>query len=235
MNDIAYRLPAPTDRETLLSLSREAIGMTDVYTYGILYPDLPQNSRLWLGEAAGGLCIVLYDNGDYFTVNEPMNGSFSVVRASAESTLFQPPQKKDRLVLMEYRGAGEAETGTAILTGKELLNVWKLLGGTQTLSDALEKRYVESVRGVHADLCAYRGIYENGMIVSCGGIVASNEKYALIGNVFTAEKHRGRGLAAATVRSLIGTALQKERIPVLYCEKNMTGFYRKLGFFETER
>lgn len=235
MNDMTYRQPDESDKEALLALSCDAIGMTDVYTYIRLHPDLPQDSRLWLGEKEA-LLSVIYDDGSYFTVNDTVNGVFLAARSEKGVSLFKKPKDKYRLAVMEYAGetfpAGEK---TVPLTGKELLSVLRLLSGEETLPDYLEKRYVDIVRGVNAGLCAYRGIYENGALVSCGGIVASNEKYALIGNIFTREDRRGKGLARDVVKTLVNEAKQKDLIPILYCEKETTGFYRKIGFSETER
>ncbi len=235
MNDMKFRQPDESDKEALLALSRDAIGMTDVYTYIRLHPDLPQNSRLWLGEKEA-LLSVIYDDGSYFTVNDTGTGGFLVARAKKGVSLFKKPKDKYRLAVMEYAGETFPDGEKPVpLAGKELLSVLRLLSGEETLPDYLEKRYVDIVRGVNAGLCAYRGIYENGALVSCGGIVASNEKYALIGNIFTREDRRGKGLACAVVKTLVNEAKQKDLTPILYCEKGTAGFYRKLGFSETER
>lgn len=235
MNDRKYRQPDEGDKEALLALSRDNAGMTDVYTYIRLHPELPQDSRLWLGEKEA-LCSVLYDDGSYFTVNDLQNGGFLAVRSAKGVSLFKNPKEKFRLAVMEYAGeAFPAGEKPVPLAGKELLSVLRLLSGEDTLPDYLEKRYVDIVRGINAGLCAYRGIYEDGALVSCGGIVASNEKYALIGNVFTGENCRGQGLASSLVKTLVNEAKQKDLIPILYCEKETTGFYRKIGFSETER
>lgn len=235
MNDLKYRQPDESDEEALLTLSRAAVGMTDVYTYIRLHPDLPQDSRLWIGEKEA-LRSVVYDDGSYFTVNDVCSGDFLAVRSTKGVSLFKKPKDKYLLAVMEYAGetfcAGDKPVP---LAGKELLSVLRLLSGKETLPDYLEKRYVDIVRGVNAGLCAYRGINENNTLVSCGGIVASNEKYALLGNIFTREDRRGAGLASAVVKSLVNEAKRKELIPILYCEKETTGFYRKLGFSETER
>lgn len=235
MNEPRYRQPDENDRETLLALSREDVGMTDVYTYVSLHPALPQDFRLWLAENGTEITCVLYDDGAYYTRNELADGSFAAVRTVQGVPIFAAPREKYRLVLMEGREEGKVCENVVPLTGKELLGVLRLMSDTQTLPDYLEKRYVDIVRGINAGLCSYLGVYEDGALVSCGGIVASNEKYALIGNIFTREDRRGKGLARTVVTTLVNEAKQKDLIPILYCEKETTGFYRKLGFFETER
>lgn len=235
MNDLKYRQPDESDRAALLALSRGAVGMTDVYTYIRLHPDLPQDSRLWIGEN-GTIGCVFYDDGSYFTVNDLWGGSFTAVLSAKGTSLFKAPEEKYRLTVMEYTGeAFPAEEITLPLTGKEILGVLRLMSGTDTLPDHLERRYVDIVRGVNAGLCAYRGIYENGALVSCGGIVASNDNYALIGNIITRKDRRKNGLASTVVKTLVNEAKKRDLIPILYCERETTGFYRKLGFFETER
>lgn len=235
MNEPRYRQPDENDRETLLALSREAVGMTDVYTYVSLHPALPQDSRLWLAENGTEITCVLYDDGAYYTRNELADGSFAAVRTVHGVPIFAAPRDQYRLVLMEGREEGKVCENVVPLTGKELLGVLRLMSDTQTLPDYLEKRYVDIVRGINAGLCSYLGVYEDGALVSCGGIAASNEKYALIGNIFTREDRRGRGLASGIVNALAKEARRKGLVPILYCEKQMSGFYRRLGFYEKER
>ena len=234
MNDIKYRQPGADEAESLLALSASPIGMTDVYTYVKLHPDIQQNSRLWLGEKNGSL-TVLYDDGAYFTKNDTAKNVFCAVRSVKGTSMFSAPQKKYRLALMEYKGGvPETDGDTVTLAGKDVLAALHLISGNETLPDYLEKRYVDIARGINAGLCVYCGIYENGALVSCGGIAASNEKYALIGNIFTKESCRRRGLAAKTVKALVSAALEKGLTPILYCEKEMTGYYEKLQFVSAE-
>lgn len=231
MNDLKYRLPDAADKKKLAALSRDNIGMTDVYTYVRLHPEAETASRLWTG-GDGEIEAVIYDDGSYFTVNDIRNGAFTAAMSVKNRSLFVPPRRKYRLAVMEYGGNGAEPSKNAVpLTGKDIISALRLMSGEEKLPDYLEKRYVDIVRGINAGLYAYYGVFENGALVSCGGIVASNEKYALLGNIFTKEEYRRRGLASDIVKTLVNDSVKKGLIPILYCEKRMTGFYEKLCDF----
>ena len=230
MNSLKYRQPDPHEADMLLDISRTGIGMTDVYTYIRLHPELPQDARLWLAEK-DGIRSVIYDDGAYFTFNGITDKKFIAAKTVKGESLFKSPKEKHRLVLMEYRGMYEDEASRTVpIAGKAVLDVFRLMSSCERLPEYLEKRYVDTVRGINAGLCTYRGIYDNGVLAACGGTVASNEKYALIGNIFTKEGYRGRHFASDTVKALANDAIKKGLIPVLYCEKEMTGFYEARGF-----
>ncbi len=232
MNDITFRQTEPGDKNILLSLSRESIGMTDIFTYVTLHPELEQTSRLWLGENGGFVCVC-YDDGSYITQNDLTTGQFIAARSVKGVSVFDTPKKKHRLEVMEYHRENiPPSENTVPLTGKDIISALRLMSGEEKLPDYLEKRYVDIVRGINTGLCDYIGIYENGGLVSCGGIVASNAKYALIGNIFTKKESRGKGLASDIVKTLVGNATERNLIPILYCEKNMSGFYHSIGFEE---
>lgn len=73
-----------------------------------------------------------------------------------------------------------------------------------------------------------------GGIAATGSIVAKNRKYAVIGDIYTAESCRGKGLAAEILYACVADALGEGLIPALYCKPEMKNYYLQKGFSETE-
>ncbi len=99
-------------------------------------------------------------------------------------------------------------------------------------TEKTERRYVARVRAANAGLAETFGIYEDGKIASTASVCAENERYALLGDVYTLYPYRFQGYAAKLTMACIARAQQQGLTPVLYCEKDMRKFYRKLGFVE---
>lgn len=232
MNKLRFYQPSADDTGAVTQLCAVSPALTDVYTYIRLHPAPGDDARLWLGaDADNKIRAVLYDDGSYITQTDIEKKRFTVSRSAVNGGLFSRPKRKNVLSFMIFCGGrSEPEKAVSILSGTQLLGVMRLISGCEKLPDYVEKKYVEAVRAVNSQLGVYAGIYDGDMLVSCGGITAVNEKYALIGNIFTKEEYRKRGLARAVVLALINEAADRGLIPVLYCEKNKEGFYRKLGF-----
>lgn len=227
--ELIYAFARAEDTEKLTALTREHPVGADIHTYMKLFPELPEDGRLWTGkDEAGKLAAVLYDDGSYTVRLTEKN---AVVAASRKGlSLFDTPPRNARLTVMEYTGGIPYAENVRTAEGKELLGVLRLLCGTEKLPDYAERRYVAMVRAVSRTLAEYRVIEENGELLSSGGIVAKNEKYALLGNIFTSPLHREQGLASRVVRALVSSALSQGLTPVLYCERRNVRFYKKLGF-----
>lgn len=92
--------------------------------------------------------------------------------------------------------------------------------GKMTVGD--EMRYVLRVRTSRRGHGAVFGIFDdNGMLAATSSIIAENEKYALIGDVFTRPDSRRRGLAAMLCLECCREALGKGKIPWLMCTPAM--------------
>ena len=232
MNKLRFYQPSAYDAEVISEMFAVSPALTDVYTYIRLHPAPGEDSRLWFGaDGDNKIRAVLYDDGSYITQTDIAKKRFTVSRSAVNGGLFSRPKRKNILSFMVFAGQlREPEKAVSLLSGTQLIGVMRLISGCEKLPDYVEKKYVEAVRAVNSRLSVYVGIYDGDVLVSCGGITAVNEKYALIGNIFTKEEYRKRGLARAVVISLVNEAADRGLIPVLYCEKNKEGFYRKLGF-----
>ncbi len=90
-------------------------------------------------------------------------------------------------------------------------------------------------RPAHLEEGVYCGVFENNRLISIAGthVVSGAEGVAVVGNVFTHPRYRGRGYAAATTGAV--TALLLERCPlvVLTVEEGnepALAVYQKLGY-----
>jgi len=81
----------------------------------------------------------------------------------------------------------------------------------------------------------YRGIFDDGKLVSMAGIhtVNSKNRVAAIGNVVTDEAHRGQGLAQCVTSKLVSDLLSDHDLVGLNVSRNnepAMRVYRRLGF-----
>jgi len=90
-------------------------------------------------------------------------------------------------------------------------------------------------RPAHMEEGVYCGVFENARLVSIAGthVVSEDEGVAVVGNVFTHPRYRGRGYAAAATGAV--TALLLERCPLVVLtveEGNDPGLavYKRLGY-----
>lgn len=120
------------------------------------------------------------------------------------------------------------------LHGKELAQMYALMSGTGTLREEDEQRYVFRVRTDNRNMTFSFGIYEKAVLVSAASVTGMNEKYGLIGDVFTAPSFRGKGYASALIKKCISRITEKGLVPVVYCEEKTAAFYKNLGFTPVE-
>lgn len=75
------------------------------------------------------------------------------------------------------------------------------------------------------------GIYEEGRLVSTGGVYATGPRYAVIASLTTDPAYRNRGYAGRIVRRLCARALEDGLIPTLLCaDDGLARYYEGLGF-----
>lgn len=129
-------------------------------------------------------------------------------------------------------GIPAAQPSAQLIEGTRILQTFLLMtDGKMTVGD--EMRYTLRVRASMRSLSTVFGSFDtDGQLVSTASIVAENEKYALIGDVFTRADKRGRGLAAELCLACCRASLEKGKIPWLMCAPEMLPYYTRLGFRE---
>jgi len=213
---LKFRKAVKEDTEKISSLISDTA--RGAVAFSVLYASFDDASDFFfLGEDENAdIKSIVFDTGDeYFLVyGEEFPGIFERCRKN----------------IMIYP-ADCAESGSSeMLQGRETIELYKLLTGKNTLSFDDERRYVLRLRAVNAGLAAVFGIREEGRLVSSACIVSENERYAVIGDVFTDADFRKKGLARRCLMSCADFALKKGRIPVLLCDDKMCSYYEKAGF-----
>ena len=117
-----------------------------------------------------------------------------------------------------------------LLEGTEIIGAYELItGGKMTEGDSV--RYVFRVRASNRGAARVFGVFnDKGILTATASVVAENEKYALIGDVFTAPDCRGKGLAGALCAECCRFSLSCGKTPWLLCEEKMLPFYENMGF-----
>jgi len=90
-------------------------------------------------------------------------------------------------------------------------------------------------RPSHLEEGAYYGVYQNGRLASIAGthVVSPAEGVAVVGNVFTHPRYRGKGFAAATTGAVTAELLEHCPLVVLTVEETndpALSVYRRLGY-----
>lgn len=232
MNDkrLHYTRPEAADVPRLLAACGSHPLGTEICT--ALRTDGAESDRLWVGrDEAGTPRCVVYDGPAYkLTLSER---TAAVGRHDPGAAgIFSPPRRGARFYVLQKKDAAAApETAEAErLTGSEIRALYLLLASGQAMPAPLERSYVYAVRCANRGLSEVYAIREGGKPVSGAEIMAKNDVYALIGNLFTDPAHRGRGLAAAVLTACETAAAKEGRIPVLYCERAMLPYYRARGY-----
>ena len=136
--------------------------------------------------------------------------------------LFQPATVDEALDLLDARGA----------------EAWVLAGGMDSM-DWLKDRTKRTSAVVElGQIGELRGIREEGRLVAVAGthLMAPSLGVCAIGNVYTRQDSRGRGLAARVTAAVVGHALRHgARTVVLNVRQSNEGarrVYERLGFRE---
>lgn len=212
----------------LTKISAENPKLCELYTSLKITGAVPYIGSLWCGKINDEITEVIYSNGSY--VLHYSEGVTAVYRD--EGDIFNTAGVSVHpLCFMLYKGILPPEEDFAVcLEGKSIRDSYRLAKGVDRLPEKTEMRCLYSMLCANHGLGAGFGIYEGEALIAAASVVAVNKAYALIGNVFTAEEHRRRGLAAKTVSAAVRYALEKKLVPVLFCERELSGFYEKTGF-----
>ena len=135
------------------------------------------------------------------------------------------------LCIAEFNGKiPECDVPVKLLEGTEIIGAYELItGGKMTEGDSV--RYVFRVRASNRGAARVFGAFnDKGILTATASVVAENEKYALIGDVFTAPDCRGKGLARALCAECCRFSLSRGKTPWLLCEEKMLPFYENMGF-----
>ena len=227
-----FSAPRPTDAPALLSWSAAHILGTEIRT-SLLLDAGETNERLLVGrDAAGAPRCVVFRQPSYKVFLSPDRAAAGKRAANALQD-GAPPPRRERCAVMVKRDAAPPPSATypvRKMTNTELRGFYTLMAQGSRFGRATEENYVYMQRCVNRDAAAAFGVFEGGDVVSGAMICAVNDVYALIGNVFTEESRRGRGLAQAALAACEREAEARGLIPVLYCAKRMTRYYRRRGY-----
>ncbi len=177
------------------------------------------------------------DISDFFFIGEDENADIKSIVFDTGDEYFliygeEFPElftRCEKTVMIYNKNTAEEESAE-MLQGREITELYRLLSGKNTLSFDDERRYVLRLRAVNSGFAAVFGIREEGRLVASACIVSENDRYAVIGDVFTAPDYRSRGLARRCLMSCVDFALKKGRIPMLLCDDKMCPYYEKAGF-----
>ncbi|MBQ7687985.1 MAG: GNAT family N-acetyltransferase [Clostridia bacterium] len=211
-----------------LKSARSPLG-ADIYT--VLRTDGSQtDDLLWVGkDAAGKPQRVLFCCASYRVVLSPSR-AWVCRRDKTDAALFCPPEKKDLLCVLLKPNAVVRDSTARALTGPALLSFFETLAADPGQTVDAQESYVTSTRRINRGLSSYFAVFEGDTPVSGGGIVAKNEKYALIGDLYTNPAYRGGGYASAVLCACEAAAAAENLTPVLYCDKKHARFYKKRGW-----
>lgn len=210
--------PREEDREEIKMLCRDSIWGVEGFT--LLEEGSSYENSFWCGKNDNGETkALIFDNG---------NESYKVFGEDIPEMLLT---EKICTMIYEKTSASAAEN-VRELSNREIEEFYKLYSGTSSLSFDDSARYVRSLRSKMRSLSCFFGIFSENKLISVAAVTGMNEKYALIGNVFTSEQYRNRGLARDGINKCIEFSLLRGKIPCLFCKAEMRDFYKKLGFRE---
>ena len=231
--ELTFRQAREEDVPELLAFCAGKPCGAEVYTSLKLCGAEPAVGSLWTGtDAAGRLRLAIYDNGSYATCLTARRGyAVQFPKDAAAVDLFKKPPRQRRLCRMVYTGAAVPfPDGAATLRGTAIMDMYKAIKETDALSDKAERRYVFRVRAINAGLSEVFALYEDGQLAATACLFAKNERYALIGDVFTVYRYRYQGYATRLVNACVARAQQQNLTPILYCHKDLRKFYKRMGF-----
>ena len=230
---LTFRQAREEDVPALLAFCADKPCGAEIYTSLKLCGADTAVGSLWTGtDDEGRLRLAIYDNGSYVTYLTERRGYAVPLPKDAEGTdLFRKPPRKRRLYRMVYTGgAVPFPEGAVSLQGASIMEMYRAVKETATLSDKAERRYVFRARAVNAGLSEVFALYEDGQLAATACLFAKNGRYALIGDVFTVYQYRYQGYATMLVNACVARAQEQNLTPILYCDKRMKKFYRKMGF-----
>lgn len=226
--NLIYRSPAPAELEGIKDRLKFSLLATHGYTHIVVDGEFSAELFKVGVDEKGEIKDLLFTTGDIIYC---FRNSREYVFHNAE-LLPSGEIKGDAPAVMVYSGERQhcESDNVRRLTGKEISEAFKLFtNGNMTQGD--EIRYTFRVRCSNRERAAVYGIYDSkNNLLSTASIIAVNEKYALIGDIFTRPDARGQHFATILCQHCCDRILQKDKIPFLLCDRSMIDFYKKTGF-----
>jgi len=236
------------DRERIRAILRPRVEYT-AYAIGQLEPGLFERTRWFVAHGDTGTGLTLHSRGGLgdatFVMGDPdaVAAILSIrpgpthTYATCQPQHLHPLQDVYRLanqqpmIRMAVTATGFVrgeEAGVVSLSGYDIRRVNGLYG-----SDGGPSYYIPD----HIDAGVYRGIVADGRLVSVAGthVVSRQEGVAVVGNVFTHPRYRGRGYATATTSAVTRELLRFCEHVVLTVDPANTPAvhaYQRLGYVE---
>ncbi len=137
-----------------------------------------------------------------------------------------------RCTMVYRKNEAFSENDVTELENSQIAQFYKKYSSASSMGFDDMTRYVNTLHCKNKGFCKFFGIKEKGSLISVAAVVGVNDKFSLIGNVFTVKEKRGQGFARKCVEKCIEFSVLQGKIPVLYCDENMTAYYKGLGFEE---
>ena len=230
---LTFRQAREEDVPGLLAFGADKPGGAELYTTLRLCGAEPTIGSLWTGtDDAGGLRLAICDNGSYATYLTERRCYVATLPKDTEGfDLFKKPPRKRQLCRMVYAGGPVPfPDGAESLQGTAIMDMYKAVKETDTLNEKAERRYVYRTRAVNTGLSEVFALYEDGKLAATACLFAKNERYALIGDVFTVYQYRYQGYATKLVNACVAKAQEQRLTPILYCHKDLRKIYKRMGF-----
>lgn len=215
---LKFRRMSEADREILKNRCRDILHGTESFTYLSCIYDTEE--FFWCGvDERDEIKTLIMNTGD---------GNFPVFGEEIPSFLTI-----DKRCTMVYGGTEiVADDEVTELENRRIGEFYELYSSSHYMGFDDKIRYVNTLHCKNKGFCKFFGIIRNDNLVSVSAVTAINDRFALIGNVFTIQSRRNEGLAEKCVKKCIEFSLSQGKIPFLYCEENMREYYKKSGFEE---
>lgn len=227
---LTYTIPSgKNDLQEIMNITRTVREGCEPFTHCALDGEKAAE-RFLVGKNANGITERLIFS--YGGTACAFDGRSAEIRSSCSVTPLGEIGGSVPVSVQYCAGIPAAQPSARTVEGTRILQTFLLItDGKMTVGD--EMRYTLRVRASMRSLSTVFGAFDtDGQLVSTASIVAENEKYALIGDVFTRPDARGRGLAAELCLACCRASLEKGKIPWLMCAPEMLPYYTRLGFRE---
>lgn len=243
-----FIVKALDDRAEIRALLRPRVEYT-AYAIGQLEPGLFERTRWYYARGETGSGLVLHSRGGLgdatFVMGEPLAVAaiLAIQPGTPQTYITSQPQhgaslssvyrlsNQQPMIRMGVTGATfkpVARLNTVALTGLEIRRINQLYS-----SDGTPSYYAPE----HIDAGVYRGVVADGALVAIAGthVVSSQERVAVVGNVFTHPDYRGYGYATAATSAVTAALLEFCDTVVLTVDPRNTpavAAYDRLGYGE---
>lgn len=233
LSELRYTRETAPHLEEIRRLSARSPWGAAVFTASYLLPE-NENGAMWAGlDEYGRLSAVVFQDGRSRTWLTEKGGAVSLPPPGIEAAdFFMPPKRRERLSLMALSSLPAVPCPGPEETTAAVWDTLAMICGDAPGAEA-EKRAVLFLRAAAAGRAAAFTLRdESGRVEAAAQLLAANERYALIGNVYTRKDCRQKGDATRLIAACGAYAVRKGLTPVLYCERNMRRFYAARGYRE---